>query len=283
MSQIQMLTGLSRLAILAASCFAFCVACGPGDYQQHESGLQYRDTEIGSGPPPGLGDILKLHYTGKTIVGGQDVAFFDSRERNRPVTLPFLPDRLIKGFMIGLKDMRAGGKRSLIVPPELGYGAEGAGQAIQPNATLYFEMELVEIQQAGKPWPLDSRKSVRKHPAGYQYVAISEGDGPRPRKGEYAMLKYHKYSADGQLLDTSDYYATPYEFHIGQPEVPDSWNAIVPLMRPRSRYRVIVPARKMPGEKNPVGAGPPGPDSPLVKGLYYDIELLGVDSNHLHQ
>ncbi len=257
--------------------------CGPGPYQKHESGLQWRDNAVGEGEDtPQPGDILKLHYTGKTVVGGQDVEFFDSQTRKRPVTLPYLEDRLIKGFLIGLKDMRVGGKRSLIVPPELGYGKEGAGQVIPPNSTLYFEMELVEINKARKAWEVGDAKP-RRHPAGYQYIVLSPGEGDAPRRGEYAMLKYHKYTADGQLLDTSDYYATPYEFHIGQPEVPASWNAVVPLMKPRARFRIIVPPYKLPAEKAPASPGAASTAQPLVKGLYYDIELLGVDSNHLHQ
>ncbi|MCR9143877.1 MAG: FKBP-type peptidyl-prolyl cis-trans isomerase [bacterium] len=272
-----------RIAVTCAVCALFIAGshCGPGPYQEHASGLQWRDDVVGAGESPQPGDILKLHYVGKTIVGGQDVEFFDSKKRKRPVTLPYLEDRLIKGFLIGLGDMKTGGKRSLIVPPELGYGKEGAGQVIQPNATLYFEMELLEINKARTAWDVGDARP-RRHRAGYQYIALDPGEGDGPRKGEYAMIKYHKYTADGQLLDTSDYYATPYEFHIGQPEVPASWNAIVPLMKPRARYRVIVPAFKLPAEKSPAGPGA-APQQPLVKGIYYDIELLGVDSNHLHQ
>lgn len=273
-------------ALVCCAVFAGFIAgvshCGPGAYQTHESGLQWRDDAVGTGDTPQLGDILKLHYTGKTIVGGQEVEFFDSQARKRPVTLPYLQNRLIKGFVIGLKDMRPGGKRSLIVPSELGYGKEGAGTVIPPNSTLYFEMELVEINKARAPWEVGENKTVR-HPAGYQYVVLNPGDGDAPRKGEYAMLKYHKYTADGKLLDTSDYYATPYEFHIGQPEVPASWNTIVPLMKPRARFRIIVPPSKLPAEKSVAAAGVAGKTQPLVKGLYYDIELLGVDANHLHQ
>ena len=257
---------------LVLACFA---NCGPGAFETHESGLQWRDNTIGEGETPQPGDILKVHYTGKTSVGGQDVEFFNSYDRKRPVTLPYLEDRLIRGFVIGLKDMRPGGKRSLIVPPELGYGDEGAGQVIPPDSTLQFEMELVDIKKGPTPWDV-SEQQVLRHPAGYQYVVLDAGDGPRPGPGEYIMLKYHKYQADGTLLDTSDYYATPYEFHLGQPEVPASWNAILPLMRPKARYRIVVPPTKLAAEN-------PGQQVPVVMGIFYDIELLGVDENHLHQ
>ena len=262
------------VALIAA---IFC-ACGPGSYHKDESGLQWRDEQIGEGAEPQIGDVLKLHYTGKTLVGGQEVEFFDSHKRKTPVTLPYLEDRLIKGFVIGLKGMRPGGKRSLIVPPELGYGKDGAGQVIPPDATLYFVMELIEIKKAASAWEIDPKAPVGRS-QGYEYIVLDPGEGTSPGPGEYVMVKYHKYSADGRLLDTSDYYASPYEFHVGQPEVPPSWNVVVPLMKPRARYRIVVPPAKLPAEEQ---AGLPG-KAPLVQGMYYDLELLGVEQNHLHE
>jgi len=111
------------------------------------SGLKYEDTSAGTGPVPAKGQTCVMHYTGWLLVNDAKGAKFDSSvDRGRPFSFPLGQGRVIKGWDEGVATMKQGGKRTLVIPPELGYGARGAGAVIPPNATLLFEVELLEIQ-----------------------------------------------------------------------------------------------------------------------------------------
>ena len=111
------------------------------------SGLKITDSKVGTGATPKPGQICVMHYTGWLWVNGAKGAKFDSSlDRGRPFSFPLGQGRVIKGWDEGVATMNQGGKRTLLIPPELGYGARGAGGVIPPNATLVFEVELLEIQ-----------------------------------------------------------------------------------------------------------------------------------------
>lgn len=111
------------------------------------SGLQIIDTQVGSGPSPKPGQTAVVHYTGWLYAGGQKGQKFDSSvDRKEPFDFPVGAGRVIKGWDEGVATMKVGGKRTLIIPPELGYGARGAGGVIPPNATLIFDVELLGVK-----------------------------------------------------------------------------------------------------------------------------------------
>lgn len=107
-----------------------------------ESGLQYIDVEEGTGAMPQTGQTVVVHYTG-TLEDG--TKFDSSRDRNQPFSFRIGVGQVIKGWDEGVATMRVGGQRQLIIPPDLGYGARGAGGVIPPNATLLFDVELLRI------------------------------------------------------------------------------------------------------------------------------------------
>lgn len=107
------------------------------------SGLQYQDTLVGSGATAKPGDTVSVHYTG-TLTDG--TKFDSSLDRNQPFEFTIGAGRVIAGWEEGLVGMNVGGKRKLVIPPALGYGAAGAGGVIPPNATLFFEIELLAIK-----------------------------------------------------------------------------------------------------------------------------------------
>ena len=112
------------------------------------SGLQIIDSKTGSGATPKTGQICVMHYTGWLYQNGAKGKKFDSSvDRGEPFEFPIGRHQVIAGWDEGVATMKVGGKRTLIIPPELGYGARGAGGVIPPNATLIFDVELLDVKQ----------------------------------------------------------------------------------------------------------------------------------------
>jgi peptidylprolyl isomerase len=110
------------------------------------SGLQIIEVKEGTGASA-AGKTATVHYTGWLYANGQKGAKFDSSvDRNEPFSFPVGQGRVIKGWDEGVAGMKVGGKRTLIIPPALGYGARGAGGVIPPNATLMFDVELLAVK-----------------------------------------------------------------------------------------------------------------------------------------
>ena len=108
-----------------------------------DSGLQYQDLVAGDGAEIQAGDTANMHYTGWLVDGTK---FDSSLDRGEPFEFTLGVGSVIKGWDEGVAGMRVGGKRKLTIPPDLGYGARGAGDVIPPNATLIFEVELLAIK-----------------------------------------------------------------------------------------------------------------------------------------
>ncbi|MFO1261908.1 MAG: FKBP-type peptidyl-prolyl cis-trans isomerase [Rhodoferax sp.] len=114
--------------------------------QTTPSGLQYNDTAEGNGATATKGQRVKVHYTGWLYNDGIQGAKFDSsKDRNDPFVFHLGAGMVIKGWDEGVVGMKVGGARTLIIPAALGYGARGAGGVIPPNATLKFDVELLDI------------------------------------------------------------------------------------------------------------------------------------------
>lgn len=113
-------------------------------WQTTESGLQYKIVEPGTDPKPADGDTVVVHYTGSLLDG---TVFDSSRERGEPASFP-LNGSVIEGFAEAVKLVGEGGTIEVVIPSDLAYGEQGAGQMIPPSAILRFDIEVVEVQQA---------------------------------------------------------------------------------------------------------------------------------------
>jgi peptidylprolyl isomerase len=109
------------------------------------SGLKYVDLVVGTGPAVKTGDDLSVNYEGKLTNGTK---FDSSYDRNQPFDLVLGVSQVIPGWTEGLSTMRVGGIRKLIIPPQLGYGLEGSGDVIPPNATLIFKVEILSAKSS---------------------------------------------------------------------------------------------------------------------------------------
>jgi FKBP-type peptidyl-prolyl cis-trans isomerase len=135
--------GLLVLAVLVAACSQTAPPGGGGQEVTTPSGLKYVDEVVGSGAEAKAGQTAVVHYTGWLMDGKK---FDSSKDRGQPFSFPLGGGRVIKGWDEGVAGMKVGGKRTLTIPANLGYGAAGAGGVIPPNATLRFEVELLDLR-----------------------------------------------------------------------------------------------------------------------------------------
>lgn len=147
---VGILLGAAVVAMLVAACSQSPSAAGGGsggsDGGQEvttPSGLKYTDTKVGTGAEAKAGQTATVHYTGWLTDGKK---FDSSKDRGQPFSFPLGGGRVIKGWDEGVQGMKVGGVRRLTIPPQLGYGPSGAGGVIPPNATLVFEVELLDVK-----------------------------------------------------------------------------------------------------------------------------------------
>jgi peptidylprolyl isomerase len=143
-----MKTTLIMLLFLAVAAWMISATSEGGDKKEEKvittkSGLKYVDQKVGDGDEAKKGNTVEVHYTG-TLTNGKK--FDSSRDRGKPFSFKLGAGKVIKGWDEGVAGMKVGGKRKLIIPAELGYGEDGAGDVIPPNATLIFEVELLKVK-----------------------------------------------------------------------------------------------------------------------------------------
>jgi peptidylprolyl isomerase len=135
------------IAAAAAGCSASSSDTSTAQVAANTGDLQITDTKVGTGFSPKPGQTCIVHYTGWLYVNGAKGAKFDSSvDRKRPFSFVLGEHQVIEGWERGVATMKVGGKRTLIIPPALGYGSKGGGTAIPPNATLLFEVELLDVK-----------------------------------------------------------------------------------------------------------------------------------------
>ncbi len=146
LAALALIAGLS--ALVAAGPFTPAAAQTAGKTMTTASGLKITDSKVGTGASPKRGQTCVMHYTGWLYVNGIKGKKFDSSvDRGEPFEFPIGQGRVIKGWDEGVATMKVGGKRTLIIPPALGYGERGAGGGvIPPHATLMFDVELLGVK-----------------------------------------------------------------------------------------------------------------------------------------
>ena len=232
------------------------------------SGLQYTETVAGNGPAAQPGDIVSVHYTGKLTDGTK---FDSSIDRGQPLQFPLGAGRVIKGWDEGIALMKKGGKATLTIPSELGYGAQGAGGVIPPNATLVFDVELVDILKGAPAAPTKVNEAdYQTTPVGLKYYDFVVGDGASPKKGQSVIVHYTGWLLDGKKFDSSLDRGEPFSFAIGVGQVIRGWDEGVMTMKVGGKRQLVIPPE--------LGYGPSGAGGviPANATLVFEVELLGL-------
>ena len=147
MQILKVIAFAAAFGLIAIGASTTAMAQAAGKPMTTPSGLQITDSKVGTGASPKTGQTCVMHYTGWLYVNGAKGQKFDSSvDRGQPFEFPIGVRRVIAGWDEGVATMKVGGKRTLIIPPELGYGSRGAGGVSPPNATLIFEVELLDVK-----------------------------------------------------------------------------------------------------------------------------------------
>ena len=236
-----------------------------------QSGLQYEDTVVGEGAEAKSGQDVSVHYTGWLYKDGQKGAKFDSSlDRGEPFEFELDGGMVIRGWDEGVQGMKVGGTRVLVIPPQLGYGARGAGGVIPPNATLMFEVELLGVSGGSEPLVLDLSQTG----SGLQYHDAVVGDGTVAAAGKRVTVHYtgwlYKDGQRGRKFDSSKDRNDPFRFNLGGGEVIPGWDEGVQGMAVGGRRWLVIPPELAYGAYGAGGVIPPHAT------LIFEVELLAV-------
>jgi peptidylprolyl isomerase len=232
-----------------------------------DSGLQYVEVEAGSGPAPEPGDLVSVHFVG-TLEDG--TAFGDSYSQGAPITVVLGTDQLLPGWEEGISLMREGGKATLIIPPELGFGEMGAGGVIPPNATLMMEVELVSVTQPPEPTEVDEADYTLTD-SGLQYYDLVAGDGDTPDTGDIVTMDFTIWLHDDlTYIISSEQNGEPLTFVLGAGDtVFPGWEEGAASMQVGGTRQLVLPPDLALGDQQ-------GPGIPPSSTLLMEMELLSI-------
>jgi peptidylprolyl isomerase len=230
------------------------------------SGLQYTELRAGSGAKPQPGEIVAVHYTGKLEDGTK---FDSSYDRGEPIRFPLGQGHVIPGWDEGIALMNEGGQATLVIPPDLAYGEQGAGGVIPPNATLTFDVELVDITPGSPaaPTEVDASQYITGE-QGIQYVDLVVGEGPEVTNGQLVVAHYTGWLEDGTKFDSSIDRGEPFTFNLGMGQVIPGWDVGMRGMKVGGTRQLVIPSAMAYGEQGAGGVIPPNAT------LVFEIELL---------
>ncbi len=247
------LAALLVLAVALAGCSKQEEAAGPVEIIP---GLSYVDSVIGQGAEVQPDDFVLVHYIGWLYENGEKGEQFDSSvERGDPIGFPLGRSFVIQGWEKGLPGMKIGGKRTLIIEPDLGYGPQGRPPLIPPNTTLIFDVEIVDLPKV-------------------EVEILSAGMGPAAEAGDNISVEYTGWvwenGAKGEQFDSSSNAGRPYSFTLGARMVIPGWDLGLDGMKVGTKARLIIPPVLAYGKRGS------GPKIPADATLCFEVELVEI-------
>lgn len=217
-----------------------------------QQGLQIEELTPGTGDTAVAGKIVTVHYTGWLESNGKK--FDSSKDRNQPFSFGLGKRQVIAGWDQGVQGMQVGGVRKLTIPAELGYGSRGAGGVIPPNATLVFEVELLEV--ADEPTLMIEE--------------LKEGTGAEAKAGMEVFVHYTGWLTNGKKFDSSKDRGEPLSFPLGAGYVIQGWDMGIEGMKVGGVRRLTIPPQLGYGRQGAGGVIPPNAT------LLFEVELMDV-------
>lgn len=252
------------------------------DVIKTESGLSYFDDKVGEGREVKDGDLVVIHFAAwnagdSTNLYGdwqndstkQSLRIASSFESGQSLKYVVGSQQFVKGSDEGFIGMKAGGKRTIIIPSELAYGEQGMGP-IPPNSTIKLFVEVLEVKDAvvAKMWEVDP-KLFKETKSGLKYAVIEEGNGPEADSGKIVSVHYSGFLTDGRKFDSSVERDEPLTLMLGMRQVIPGWEEGIALLRQGSKAQLIIPPQLGYGERD-LGVIPP--NSTLI----FDVEIVEV-------
>jgi peptidylprolyl isomerase len=232
-------------------------------FRSHESGIEYMIKTKGSGDKPAINDIVKVHYT---LMLSDSTVIDSSFERGEPVFFKLGAGQVIKGWDIAMALLNEGDEAILIIPPDLAYGDQPMGD-IPANSTLLFNVSIVDIIPAPRPFELDRGVTVTETDQGLKYAVLERGRGSKLQPGMRVKVHYSGFFEDLTLFDSSREREQPIDFVLGRGMVIKGWDEGLLNLSVGDRARLWVPYHMAYGEQ---GRGPIPPAANLI----FDIEIL---------
>lgn len=234
------------------------------------SGLKVKITEHGNGRQVQKGDKVTAHYTGLLTDGKK---FDSSKDRNQPFSFKVGMGQVIAGWDEGFQLLKVGDKATFTIPSQIAYGTSGAvGGAIPPNATLIFDVEVIDAVESPKPRaavPFEvAGLDTIKMQSGLRFIKVESGTGIKAQQGRHVSVHYTGYLMDGKKFDSSVERGEPIEFQLGRGMVIKGWEEGIELMHVGDKMRFIIPSELAYGENGAPSAIPPNAT------LIFDCELV---------
>ena len=227
--------------------------------------LVIEDVTAGTGEEALVGDLLEVKYVGALLDDGSE--FDASWNRGQTFFIPIGVGAVIPGWDQGLVGMREGGRRLLIIPPELAYGSAGAGSAIPPNAALIFVVDLISVVDLPMPQIPDTTEIG----GSLEVEDLAEGSGEVVESGHTVSVHYLGTLTDGTVFDSSWSRGRPFTTQIGVGMVIQGWDQGIVGMREGGRRLLKIPSDLAYGEAGS-SSGSIGPNTPLL----FVVDLLRI-------
>jgi peptidylprolyl isomerase len=250
---------------------AFDLYAGLGEdaFTTTDSGLRYAIVEQGDGDQqPSAGQVVSVQYTGML----EDGSVFDtSTDTGEPIRFPLGQGFVISGWDEGIALLEKGDKARFIIPSELGYGETGGGP-IPPNATLIFDVELVDITEGPPEAPVAVPEGAYVvTESGLKYYDIVVGDGQSAELGMIVFLNYTAWLQDGTLIDSTMRTGQPIQTILDGSQLPVGWEEGLVGMQVGGSRQLVIPPQLAMRDVDLLAGGSPPPDNIII-----EMELLDV-------